>query len=151
MHGSNLACSIIQSRWRLLFFQKRFMWYRVRHGKLFFFNWLWQVELCKLVFLKVVLKSWDFRNFVSATSFYNMHTVHHLRSYLQTCQLFFGKKILNATTVKKFPKNKIQCFWRGFDAFLFPPLIQGKSLSIWWFVWKWPLKLAIIQNLLIYY
>ena len=50
------------------------------------------------------------RNFATTISFYEMHTVRHLWSNLQNCKLFYGKKILNVTTVKLFPKIKKSIF-----------------------------------------
>ena len=50
-------------------------------------------------FWKVVLKFWDLRNFTSATSFYEIYAVCHLRSNLQTCEKKMWKNILNVTTV----------------------------------------------------
>ena len=43
-------------------------------------------------FWKVILKSWDLRNFASATSFCEIYTVRHLWSNLKTCKKHFGKK-----------------------------------------------------------
>ena len=43
-------------------------------------------------FLKMVLKSWDLRNFASATSFYEMHHMLHLRPNLQKTQKIFLEK-----------------------------------------------------------
>ena len=40
--------------------------------------------------------------------------------YSPICKL--GKNILNVTTVKLLPKNKIQCFYGFFDALLFQTL-----------------------------
>ena len=56
--------------------------------------------------------------------------------------LFYGKKILNVTSVKLFPRIKIQCFGGFFDAFLFQPLNKGKYLSISWCVNCYCLKIA---------
>ena len=93
-------------------------------------------------FLKMVLKFWDLRNFASTTSFHEMHIVLHLQSNLQTCKLFYGKNILNVTTVNLFSKIKIQCFFGVFDANLFQSLIKGKYVSISWFVTCYWLKIA---------
>ena len=57
-------------------------YYRVSHGKLVFLNYLGEIEIWKLNFFKVILKSWDMRNFASATSFHEMYTVCHLQSNL---------------------------------------------------------------------
>ena len=43
-------------------------------------------------FRKVFLESWDLRNFASATSFHEMHHVHHLQPNLQTYKKYFWKK-----------------------------------------------------------
>ena len=56
--------------------------------------------------------------------------------------LFCGKKILNVTSVKLFPRIKIQCFLGVFDAFLFQPLSKGKYLSISQFVTCYCLKIS---------
>ena len=49
---------------------------------------------------------------------------------------------MNVTSLKLFPRIKIQCFWGFFDAFLFQPLNKGKYLSISWFVTCSRLKIA---------
>ena len=77
-------------------------------------------------FWKVVLKSWDLRNFATATSFHEIYTV------------------------KLFLKYKIQCFWVFWCLFV-SKFIQ-RSTFIHFIVyllvvaWKWPLKVAIFQN-----
>ena len=56
-----------------------------------------QVRFC----LKMVLKSWDLRNFAVKTSFYEMYAVRHPWSNLKTCWFVFGKKTLNVCTYYK--------------------------------------------------
>ena len=101
-------------------------------------------------FWMVPLKSWDLRNFASATSFCEIYTVRHLRSNLQTCKKNLGKKILNVTTVKLLLKNKIQCFWGFLMLFCFKLYLKVNIHPFHDFLliiaWKWPLKLAIFQN-----
>ena len=46
----------------------------------------------------------------------------------------YGKKILNASIVKTFPKLKINVFWGFFDTIPFQPLIKGNYLSNSWFL-----------------
>ena len=77
-------------------------------------------------FWKVFLKSWDLRNFASATSFHEIYTVCHLRSNLQTCKKNWGKKILNVTIVKLLIKDTIQCF----SGFLMPSKKSNLHISI---------------------
>ena len=60
--------------------------------------------------------------------------------------LFYGKKILNVTSVKLFPRIKIQCFGGLFHAFLSQPLDKDKYLSISWFVNCYCLKIAHITR-----
>ena len=53
--------------------------------------------------------------------------------YGPICKLaknILGKNILNVTTVKLLLKNKIQCFWGFFNAFLFQTLFEGQNSSI---------------------
>ena len=58
-----------------------------------FLELAWRDRNIKIRFIwEVVLKSWDLRNFASATSFHKIYTVCHLRSNLQTCKKNFGKK-----------------------------------------------------------
>ena len=54
----------------------------------------------------------------------------------------YGKKILNVTTVKLFPRIEIQGFGGIFYAFLFQPLKKDKYLSISRFVNCYCLKIA---------
>ena len=65
--------------------------------------------------------------------------------YGPICKLakkILGKKILNVTTVKLLLKNKIQCFWGFFDAFVFQTLFKGQQSPILWFFTCYCLKMA---------
>ena len=65
--------------------------------------------------------------------------------YGQTCKLAkknLGKKVLNVTTVKLLLKNKIQCFWVFFDAFVFQTLFKGQQSPILWFFTCYCLKMV---------
>ena len=88
-------------------------------------NWFFKLALVdrNMNHLKVVLKSLDLRNFASTTIFYEILICKH-------ADLFFGKKILNVTTVKLFLFLKKINVLGFFDAFLFQPSIKGKKLSI---------------------
>ena len=95
---------------------------------------------------KMVLKSWDLRNFAVKTSFYERHAMCDLWSNLKTCRLcFLGKKSLNVPSVKLFSKNKFNVlgvFWCFFcfnfkikvNIYPFNNFLHVISL-------KWPIKM----------
>ena len=117
--------------------------YRVRHGKLFFFDLGMTHRNIKLrLFSKVDLESWDLRKFAGTTIFYEIHNVCHLQSNLETCKKKLWKKDFECKYCKDISKIKIQCFFGFFDGFPFQPLIKVNCLSNSWFVTCYCLKKA---------
>ena len=105
--------------------QYAFYYYRVRHGKLVFFK---SALIDKNMQVKFISFSWDLRNFATTTSSYEMYTVHHLWSNLQTGKLIFlENKIWISTTIKLFHKIEIQCFGRLFMSFCFKLWLRERS------------------------
>ena len=73
-------------------------------------NYFFYVKIFDCNYLHLTAQTKE--TYFSATSFYEMHHVRHLRPNLQKTQKkIFGKKVLNVTTVMIFSNKKFNILW----------------------------------------
>ena len=84
----------------------------IDHGKLvFFLNYIWQIEICKLdTFWRWFWNSEIWEILLEQPILMKCILCAIYGPICKHARFFYGKNILNVTTVKLFPKIKIQCF-----------------------------------------
>ena len=138
---------VFPSYWKTVLLSK----YRVRHGKLFLLTWVWQIEILKLDCFQRWIWNPEIWENLLVQPFFMKFIMYAIYSPIwKHAKKNYGKKILNASIVKTFPKLKFNVFCGFLMPFCFNLwlkvivyLIHGLLLVI---AWKWPLKLVKIQN-----